>query len=230
MRVAIFDVGTRNFAMIIEHISNSALKNLIRLYSKLPEKEKIKEGRQHSSRLQEFLNNYCKECTTEHIELYDPNQGESNGLTVSTRKNLFDFLETHKESLKNCEYIAIEEQFYNPKMGIVNKPALMLGECCYTWILLNIPDVIPMYTPSKYKTALLACPKESMVEDKDGLRTLKKWGKPQRKKWSVEKAKEIYGLRDDQKMLDYMNDIKKGDDVADCLLMSIAFILKQFVI
>jgi len=230
MRIAIFDVGTRNFAMIIEKVRNSALKNLVRLYSKLPEKEKIKEGRQHSETLKGYLNQYYKECSTEHLELYDPNQGNTDGLVIQTRKNLFKFLEEHKEILKTCDHIAIEEQYYNPKAGVVNKPALMLAECCFTWLLLNIPSCKPVYTPSKYKTALLACPKESLMVNKEGLRMLTSWGKPQRKKWSVEKAKEIYELRGDKKMLEYMEKMKKGDDVADCLLMSIAFVLKHFVI
>lgn len=229
MRIAIFDVGTRNFAMIIERVNNKALKDLKRLYAKLPEKEKIKEGRQHSDTLQEYLREYSKECSTEHLELYDPNQGEKDGLTHETRKNLFKFLESHKEKIKMCDKVAIEEQFYNPKAGVVNKPALLLAESCFTWLMLNVPNCYPVYTPSKYKTALLSCPKESMMEDKEtGLRIMKKWDKPQRKKWSVEKAKEIYTLRGDETMLKYISE-RKGDDVSDCLLMSIAFVLKEYV-
>lgn len=229
MKIAIFDVGTRNFAMIVERVRNSAVKKLEYNYRHLPEKEKIKEGRQHSDRLCGLLNDFYKECETIELQLYDPNQGEKNGLTESTRRNLFTFLEKHRALLASCDYIAIEEQFYNPKMGVINKPALLLGESCFTWLLLNTHQIPISYTPSKYKTSLLSCPKESLKVDKEsGLRMLTKWEKSDRKKWSIQKAKEIYTLRGDEKMLEYI-DGRKGDDVSDCLLMSIAFVLKTFV-
>lgn len=229
MKIAIFDVGTRNFAMIIEHPRDSAIKKLAHNYKSLPEKEKIKEGRQHSPKLTSFLEEYYTQSETLKMELFDPNQGSKEGLTDKTRKNLFEFLETHKSELRLCKYIAIEEQFYNPRMGVINKPALLLAESCYTWLLLNMPNSIISYTPSRYKTALLACPKESLKIDKEtGLRILTKWEKSDRKKWSIEKAKEIYKMRGDTKMIEYIEG-RKGDDVSDCLLMSIAFVLKTFV-
>jgi len=229
MKLAVFDVGTRNFAMIIEHTPGEAIKKLQHGYKHLPAKDKIKEGRPHASALQKILEEYYTKCRTVKLELYDPNQGSKEGLTIQTRKNLFEFLESHKKDLIGCGFIAIEEQYYNPRMGVINKPALLLAESCYTWLLLNVPNVPVEYTPSRYKTALLACPKESLKVDKEtGLRILTKWEKSDRKKWSIAKAKEIYKLRDDAVMIDYI-DGRKGDDVSDCLLMSIAFVLKTWV-
>lgn len=229
MKIAIFDVGTRNFAMIIEHIRNSAIDRSRNIYKKLSTKEQIKEGRPHSQKVTEMLNEFYTQSETINLELYDPNQGEKSGLTDMTRKNLFSFLAKNKKELSQCKYIAIEEQFYNPRMGIINKPALLLAESCYTWLLMNIPNSILSYTPSRYKTALLACPKESMKVDKEtGLRMLKKWEKSDRKKWSIEKATEIYMLRGDDKMIEYIKN-RKGDDVSDCLLMTVAFVLKNFI-
>lgn len=229
MRIAIFDVGTRNFAMIIEHPRNDAIKAMENTYKKLPDKDRIKEGRPHSEKVSKMLSSFYTQSETEKLELFDPNQGSKEGLTDNTRRNLFQFLEKNRSDLRMCKYIAIEEQFYNPRMGVINKPALLLAESCYTWLLLNVPNAILSYTPSRYKTALLACPKESLKVDREtGLRILTKWEKSDRKKWSIEKAKEIYEMRGDSKMIEYI-DGRKGDDVSDCLLMSIAFVLKTFV-
>lgn len=227
MRIAVFDIGTRNFAMIVEEISNRGIKNLCKSYELLSEKEKIKQGKMHCEKLVAMLQEYYTTGKTILLKLFDPNKGES-GLTNNTRLNLFEFLETHKKVLKTCSYLVLEEQYYDPSIGVINKPALLLGESCYAWLLLNIHEKVS-YTQSKLKTALLSCPKEAMMVDKKtGLRMLKKWTKTDRKKWSQVLAKEIYGLRGDSRMIKYIEE-RKGDDVSDCLLMSIAFILNEFV-
>lgn len=228
MQIAVFDVGTRNFAMLIEKISGKDIDDLGDKYDKLLKKDKIVEGRPHCQKLKDMMNEFYVKGKTKKLELFDPNKGEACGLTNDTRRNLFEFLEDNKEELSRCTYIAIEEQFYNPKCGIINKPALMLAETCYTWLLLNTNADIS-YTPSKHKTSLLGCPKESMKVDKEsGLRMLKKWDKSDRKKWSICVAKEIYTLRGRDDMVEYIEG-RKGDDVSDCLLMCMAFILKNFV-
>lgn len=229
MRVAILDIGTRNFAMIVEEISNKSVKILQQGYEKLSSKEKIKECRPHSPKVINLLQEFTVQGRTIFLELYDPNEGEKSGLTNKTRLNIFKFLESHKEILKTCEFVRIEEQFYDPQHGVINKPALFLGESCYAWFLLQ-KFVNVGYTLSKYKTALMGCPREIYKVDKaTGLRIVSKVTKSDRKKWSVETAKEIYKQRNDMKMVDYI-DNRKGDDVSDCLLMSIAWVLKEFII
>lgn len=225
MYVCVIDVGTRNFAMIVEKIPNAAVKTLKKEYDKLPKSQKIVEGRPHQPALEKLISEYTAQGKTILLELHDPNAGEKKGLQNSTRRNLHDFLKRHLETLKLCDYIRIEEQFYNPKDGIINKPALLLGESCYTWFLLHgFKDVD--YTPSKLKTALLGCPKEAYKVDKNtGLRMITKYTKKDRKEWSVQFASKIYSSRGDDRMKGY----KKGDDVADCLCMTISFVLKNFI-
>jgi len=227
MRVAILDIGTRNTALIVERIPNASIKKLVNRYEELPLKSRIVEGRIHNPKLESMINEYTKSCSTILLKLFDPNCGSKVGLTNTTRINLHNFLQKYIDILKTCDYIAIEEQFYSPQTGTINKPALLLAESVYSWFIINGMEV--EYTPSKLKTAILGCPKESLMVDKStGLRVLKKWEKAERKKWSVQVAKFIYMERDDSRMISYIES-RKGDDVSDCLLMSIAFVLKKFV-
>lgn len=227
MKIAILDMGTRNTAIIVEEIPNRSIKVFRDGYSKLAKKCKIIEGRPHHPSVVDMLKEYTRSGTTLLLELYDPNTGNKEGLTNRTRQNLHRWLNTYKSLLLRCDYIAIEEQFYSPQTGTINKPALLLAESAYSWFLINEMDV--QYTPSKLKTAILGCPKESLMIDKEtGLRVLKKWEKSDRKKWSQQVAIEIYKTRGDSKMVEYIKS-RKGDDISDCLLMSIAFVVKEFV-
>ena len=70
------------------------------------------------------------------------------------------------------------------------------------------------------------------IDRKSGLRTSKKMQKYDRKKWSVNKAKEIFTLRkDDFGLMCLENGGKqKQDDVSDCIIMCQAYIFKTFIL
>jgi len=225
MKIGVIDIGYRNFALSVEHVPNRAIKELEKQYSKLPKKDKIIERRPLTDPLKKFLNVFNKQCKNVLLELTDMNEGET-GLQNSTRRNLAKYLESKKSLLKQCSYIAVEQQF---KTGqAMNFDAVLFGESCYSWLVVNLPHVNISYTPSRYKTCLLGCPREIIEIQDNGLRTTRPIVKRDRKKWSVQMAKKIFTLRGDTKSLEYLEG-NKADDVSDCLLMTIAFVLKTFV-
>jgi hypothetical protein len=223
MKIGIVDVGYRNFALSIEHVPNLAIKELTKQYESLD--HKIIERKPHTPQLKKILNEFHKSCKNILLEVTDMNEGKV-GLQNSTRRNLAKYLESKKSLLKQCSYIAVEQQFKTGQS--MNFDAVLFGESCYSWLVVNLPHVNVSYTPSRYKTCLLGCPREVIITQKNGLRKVKPIEKRDRKKWAVEMAKEIFTLRNDTKSLEYL-DSNKADDVSDCLLMTIAFILKLFV-
>ena len=225
MRIGMIDIGYRNFAISIEHVPNATIKELAKEYEKLPKKDKIVERRPHSDKIKQLLNNFNNSCENILLELTDLNEGVK-GLQNSTRRNLAIYLESIKDLLNQGSYIAVEQQF---KTGqAMNFDAVLFGEACYSWLVINLPNVDISYTPSRYKTCLLGCPREVIVTQPNGLRSTRPIEKRDRKKWSIETAKKIFESRGDTKSLDYIKN-KKADDVCDCILMTIAFVLKTFV-
>lgn len=219
------DIGYRNFALSVEHVPNAAIKEMVKEYEKLPKKDRIVERRTHSESVKTIIKKFNKSCENVLLELTDLNEGVK-GLQNSTRVNLANYLESKKDILETCSYIAVEQQF---KSGTaMNFDAVLLGESCYSWLVVNLPNVDISYTPSRYKTCLLGCPREIIVEQPNGLRSTRPIEKKDRKKWAVQVAKKIFEMRGDTKSLEYIED-KKADDVCDCILMTIAFVLKTFV-
>jgi len=221
------DIGYRNFALSIEHVPNKAIKKLQMEYDKVPKNDKIVERRSHSSSVKAMLNEFNKSCKNVLLELTDMNEGVV-GLQNSTRKNLARYLNSKKEMLETCRYIAVEQQFKTGQE--MNFDAVLFGESCYSWLVVNLPQKIEiMYTPSRYKTCLLGCPREIIEIQSNGLRKTRTIEKRDRKKWSIKTVTTILKARQDYKSLNYIKD-KKADDVCDCILMTIAFVLKIFVI
>lgn len=226
MKICAIDIGYRNFAISIEYIPNKSIKMLRQKYECLDKKHKIIERQPHTKELTVILEEFYKGCKNLLFQVTDMNKGEI-GLQNSTRRNLAEYLTSKKELLKKCSYIIVEQQF---KTGqAMNFDAVLFGESCYSWLVVNIPNVHVSYTPSRYKTCLLGCPREIICIQKNGLRKVRPIEKRDRKKWSVSLATHIFKQRNDTKSLEYINS-KKADDVSDCLLMTIAFILKMFVI
>lgn len=223
MKITSIDIGWENFAIAIELIKNAAIKEFIRKYDQLDKTDKIIERRPHTPILKEMLNDLYKSSKNVYIDLVDMNNGQKGGLQNSTRRNLAKYLKSIKHLLQNSNYIIIEQQFKTGQE--MNFDAVLFGESCYSWLVVNLPDINVSYTPSRYKTCIMGCPREVIVEQPNGLRTIRKIEKRDRKKWSVKMAKHIFQTRNQEFLMP-----KKGDDVSDCVLMCFAFVLKTFVI
>ena len=104
-------------------------------------------------------------------------------------------------------------------MSTANVDAIKIGEMVMTWFLINYSDREIMSFGAQFKTQMLGAP---------GSLT-----KHQRKKWAIEKAKEIFEQRGDEEALEMMTKGKKAgqkqDDVADACVQCQAFKFRHMV-
>ena len=93
--------------------------------------------------------------------------------------------------------------------------ALKLGQHCYSYFSFmysRFKNIIEF--PAYHKTQVLGAQKIEK-KTKTGKITYKVIDKPQRKKWSVVKAKEIFVERGDKEQLEILTKARKADDLAD---------------
>lgn len=111
--------------------------------------------------------------------------------------------------LKQSNVVLIEKQ-----LGTKNHKAKRLENHIHSYFLIKYPNINVVLFPSSNKTKVLDAPK--------------KMTKYQRKKWSVEKTKELLLKRGDQENYDKIFSKKKADDESDAFLQLQAYkILKK---
>lgn len=119
-------------------------------------------------------------------------------------------LDHYKEYFDQCSTIIIEQQMsFGSK---INTMAIKIAQHTYSYFLFrygNTKKIIEF--PSYNKTQLLGAPA--------GL------DKPQRKKWAISKADEIWTLRGDMYTSSLVASKKKKDDMSDCLLHVLSYII-----
>lgn len=97
----------------------------------------------------------------------------------------------------------------------INTMAIKIAQHTYSYFLFrygNSKKIVEF--PSYNKTQILGAP--------GGL------DKPQRKKWAISKANEIWTLRGDLETIDMITSKKKKDDMSDCLLHVLAYIIDNY--
>jgi hypothetical protein len=239
MRIASFDIGKKNFAFCVEECDENVLKQLHAEYKSLPKSKQRRIKGYMNEEVKNILDRVYK--TSKIVEkgygVFDiRNNKDSNDLDVQTRINMHNLLTEYEWLWDTCHVIVIEQQYFNisngkrfggaaaAKAGGANVDAIKLGECCLSWFLMkyNVFKEIIVFG-SMYKTQSLGAP--------DGLT------KPQRKKWSIEKGREILSLRNDKITLDSIENFKtakgkkqKQDDIYDCIIMTQAYKYKTFII
>lgn len=131
--------------------------------------------------------------------------------------NLTVVLDKYKKYWDMCKFILIERQmsFGSNKN---NTLALKIAQHClsyFTFMYGKFKNLIEY--PAYHKTQILDAPSKML--------------KPARKKWAVQKAIEILSARDYNKdILKKLNDVKKKDDMSDCILMNLSFIYQVYVL
>lgn len=137
----------------------------------------------------------------------------SKALDADVFLRLTDLLDRHKDYFDKCSTIIIEQQMSFGSR--VNTMAIKIAQHTYSYFLFryrNKKKIVEF--PSYNKTQLLGAP--------TGL------DKPKRKKWAVEKANEIWTMRGDLDTIDMITKSKKKDDMSDCLLHVLAYILHNY--
>ena len=190
MRIASFDIGRSNFAQYIEDFNEEKLSSLKNRYKALSKKEQRKVKGDMNEEISDILNEIAIDSKRINIGVYNFTTKFDKGLNNNVRLKCIKHLEKHRELWKKCDEFIIEQQFFavgRKKSAGVNMDAIKLAEGVYTWLLINFPDKEILYFGSQYKTQIFGAPS--------------KMSKPERKKWSVEKSKEIFTRRSDQDMV-----------------------------
>ena len=113
--------------------------------------------------------------------------------------------------------------------GKINTMALKLGQNCQSYFMLNYGREKKIVEfPAYYKTQVLGnlMKKVTLKNGKEKYRTL---DDRDRKKWSVEETFAILSLRDDFETMNEIWEMKKRDDVSDCISQLQAFKYLYFV-
>ena len=190
--LASFDIGKKNFAQYVEECNVETLYALRDRYRALPKiKQRRVKGKMNDD-IADILKEVCLGGTRIHTGVYDFRENkESDELDMSVRKNIIKHLEKYEYMWNKCDGFIIEQQFFakfkqsggRGSKTQANIDAIKIAEGTLMWFLGNYPHKEVMYFSSTFKTQMLGAPQ------------LKEIG---RKKWAIEKAKEIYVERNDE--------------------------------
>lgn len=229
------DPGKVNFAFIIEEIDTEDMakmkcpKKTDRFVSihanddevkdeKPKKRRRVKRGvdmeptEAYTSFLDEFY--HCGRtivCANHSIDVEETKKMKgSRCLNANVYMKLTQLLDSYAPYIQHCSTIIIEQQMsYGSK---INTMAIKIAQHTYSYFLFRYGVSKPIVEfPSYNKTQILGAPA--------GLE------KPQRKKWAVAKANEIWTLRGDVDASEYVSSKKKKDDMSDCLLHVLSYII-----
>lgn len=201
-----FDIGKKNFAFVVEEIDLDKLK----FVQNIPKNIRYNNNGTSTSIFNKTLSSLyqCgKVLLFRNLDLTG-NCDKKAYLDPKTFFNMNTELDKYKEYWDKCSIFIIEKQM--AFKGKRNTMALKLGQHCFSYFIFNYGVTKKVIEFSAYyKTQILGAQK--------------KLTKPQRKKWAIEKALSILAEREDYENLTHLNSVKKKDDIADCILMNIAY-------
>jgi hypothetical protein len=142
-----------------------------------------------------------------------PKKRGSKALDADVFLRLTALLDRHKEYFDKCSTIIIEQQMsFGSK---INTMAIKIAQHTYSYFLFRYgKEKRIIEFPSYNKTQILGAP-----GDLD---------KPARKKWAIVKADEIWALRGDIETCALVGSKKKKDDMSDCLLHVLSYIIMHY--
>ena len=196
-RIASFDPGKKNFAQYVEDCSIDDMTRLEDRYKSLPKQLQRRIKGVMNDDISNILNDLYLGGERVHLGVFDftEEEDEPREYSLQARKNLLNHLSSFKKLWDTCDVFIIEQQYFRTfspggKFGRKNKgteanvDAIKIAETIYMWFLERYPRKIITLFGSQFKTQILGAPW--------------KMTKPQRKKWSEEKAREIYESRSDE--------------------------------
>ena len=221
IQILSMDMGTKNFAFWVDVYPRSVLRkfsNTVLSYEP--------DGRPTFA-TQRVIEAVSVSGQTLLFSNTDVSSSDDTKTTVSadTLCNITDLLDYHKTIFSQCDYIVVERQMQFGK--IRNPNAIRIAHHVQSYFHLmfgRLARVIDF--PAYHKTQVLGAPKVAHLTKK-GLTRYKAVDKPTRKKWACSIAEDILLARLDWDSIEKMTDMKKKDDVSDCLLQSIAFLLQS---
>ena len=200
LRVAAFDMGTRNFAFSVEEYQSKSLPPKIKGAFDI-------DGCPNES-YQKFLNQNYNQGSIIHFECIDLIQ--QTGIEKNIYLALTQVLNSFSKLWDMVDVFLIEQQMAYGK-NTSNIQASRLAQHCQSYFITIYGSfkIIQEFS-STYKTRILGCPIQQRKKHKD------------RKKFAIQLVSDILIQRSDSKYTDF-NQLVKKDDVADCILMIQAY-------
>jgi hypothetical protein len=217
-RIASFDIGFKNFAFCVEEYDEEDFKKFIHCGHIFKYNVDGTAAGQTLTKINE-LKSLGK---TLHFSNDDISRGEAS-VTTTMLQTITDLLDFHGDLLDTCCQFVVEKQMSFGKM--CNPKAVRLGHHLQSALIIRYGNLTPVIEfPAYHKTQLLGASKERKI-GRGGKVKYKSVGYGARKKWSVETAIECLAIRGDFETIDDLMLLKKRDDVCDCILQSIAYII-----
>lgn len=242
--VMAIDPGKVNFAFLIEEIDSATVNDLKRKCPKKNDrfvssssssgageensedeskkKKRRKVGKKRGADMEctnaytEFLDQFyhCGRtvlCANHNLDAAETKKMRgSRCLSADVFLKLTELLDSYKPYLDQCSTIVIEQQMSFGSR--INTMAIKIAQHTYSYLLFRYGKTKQIVEfPSYNKTQILGAP--------PGLE------KPQRKKWAIAKADEIWTLRGDMDATSYVGGKKKKDDMSDCLLHVLSYLI-----
>jgi hypothetical protein len=230
MRIASFDIGKKNFSFCVEDVDLTSLQSLQSELQQIDQSIRyLPNGTLHETMVSLFNKLFQTGQTIlfQNIDLTkDCKAGTFDNQLIY---NMINMLEEHRHIFDTVSYFVIEQQMSFGKAR--NPTALKLSHALQGYLATIYSKTKPASSiveyPSYHKTQVLGCQKV----EKPGKKKTKfvSISKPLRKKWSVNKAKEIFTLRNDTHHLQLVSKTKKADDLSDTLIQLQAFKYQTFV-
>ena len=130
--------------------------------------------------------------------------------------------------LQNIDHFVIEKQM--SFRGKSNPQAVRLSHHLESYLMLRYGGLSSITEfPAYNKTQVLGAQREAHRR-KNGTIHYKSRGYSDRKKWAICLAYEIIVSRNEWDSLECICDMKKKDDVSDCLVQGLAFVILKFII
>lgn len=237
MYIVAFDIGKKNFAFVVEEITNrNVYNNLLDIK---------KKDRYHKTGETNIIGTPTKEFADVLKKIHDSNKVvmvKNHDITYGATKstileekiflNMYDVLDKYTSIWDKCDAILIEKQM-SFGTGKQNTMAMKLAQHCYSYFIYRYRGKKhPVEFPAYLKTQLLGAPKNFGTFKKTYKNGKSVDVKDNRKRWAARKAIEILQSRNDTdtiQMIETKHDIKQQqDDMSDCLLMCEAYCLAHY--
>lgn len=223
--VASFDIGKKNFAFYIEEFDKKKLLEI----PYVPKKERYHSNGSTTPEFSKVVKSVCLNGKKILFINTDLTEGcnQKSYLEPEHFHNMTDLLDKYVEYWDKCDAFVIEKQMSFGKRH--NTMALKLGQHCWSYFSFKygrFKEIVEF--PAYHKTQILGSEKIKKIS-KNGKITYKSIGKPERKKWSVEKATSILKERKDFDTISILTSVKKRDDLADVLCQLQAFKILVYV-
>ena len=226
LRIASFDIGSRNFAFYIEEID---IKQLLGI-------KNIQKGQRYNlngtptpdfNDILDKVYSNGKKILLQNVDL-TKGADKTKYFDFELCYNMVDTLNKYSDYWDSVDFIIVEQQMSFGKK--INTMALKLAQHCESYFINKYGrcDKKIIEFPAYHKTQILGSEKIIKVT-KTGKTSYKNIDSRERKKWAIEQALLVLSSRGDIETIDIIEKSKKKDDLSDVIIQLQAFKYLYFV-